>query len=110
MVSGVYRVVILGVTTIPYSLFSGISLGFIAEYAVNRQIWFRKGAFKIIVFFFTGLKLMSQNFIHQLLVAGSLFQVVACLVQYLQLSFPIFALSFGLAGIGMSFQVCIMKK
>ena len=43
-----------------------------------------------------------------MLVVGSLFQVAACLVQFLQLSFPLFVLSFGLGGIGMSFQVRII--
>jgi hypothetical protein len=67
-----------------------------------------KVSFKDIDLFFH--KLMSQNLIHQILVVGSILQTAACLVLFLQLSFPLFVLSFGLAGIGMSFQVRITKK
>jgi hypothetical protein len=43
----------------------------------------------------------------QMLVVGPLLQIAAFLVQYLELPFPIFALSFGLGGIGKVFQVDI---
>ena len=43
-----------------------------------------------------------------MLVVGPLFQIVAFLVQFLELPFPIFALSFGLGGIGRVFQVGII--
>jgi hypothetical protein len=43
-----------------------------------------------------------------MLVVGPLFQIAAFLVQFLQLPFPIFALSFGLGGIGRVFQVGII--
>ena len=90
----------------PYTLFSGSSFGSIDEYASNRQIWFRNGEFKKnLLYFSTRLKI----FLHQLLVVGSLFQIASCLVQFLQLSFPLFVLSFGIGGIGMSFQVRIAK-
>jgi len=39
-----------------------------------------------------------------MLVVGPLFQIAAFLLQFLHLPFPIFALSFGLGGIGMVFQ------
>ena len=42
-----------------------------------------------------------------MLVVGPLFQIAAFLIQYLELPFPIFALSFGLGGIGVVFQVRI---
>jgi hypothetical protein len=42
-----------------------------------------------------------------MLVVGPLLQIAAFLVQYLELPFPIFALSFGLGGIGKVFQVDI---
>ena len=96
--------------TIPYTLFSGSSFGIIAEHAFNRQIWFRKGELLNIYLFFHKTQANVTNFIHQILVVGSLFQVAACLVQFLQLSFPLFVLSFGLGGIGISFQVRITKK
>ena len=44
-----------------------------------------------------------------MLVVGPLFQIVAFLVQFLALPFPIFALSFALGGIGIVFQVGIKK-
>ena len=40
-----------------------------------------------------------------MLVVGPLLQIAAFLVQFLELPFPIFALSFGLGGIGRVFQV-----
>ena len=40
-----------------------------------------------------------------MLVVGPLFQIAAFLVQFLELPFPIFALSFGVGGIGRVFQV-----
>ena len=42
-----------------------------------------------------------------MLVVGPLFQIAAFLVQFLELPFPIFALSFGLGGIGRVFQVSV---
>ena len=42
-----------------------------------------------------------------MLVVGPLFQIAAFLIQFLELPFPIFALSFGLGGIGRVFQVSI---
>ncbi|KAF8805637.1 MFS general substrate transporter [Phlegmacium glaucopus] len=39
-----------------------------------------------------------------MLVLGSLFQIAAFSIQFLELSFPIFVLSFGLGGIGIAFQ------
>ena len=48
-----------------------------------------------------------------MLVVGPLFQIAAFLIQFLELPFPIFALSFGLGGIGRVFQVgitCISVK
>jgi hypothetical protein len=42
-----------------------------------------------------------------MLVIGPLFQIAAFLVQFLELPFPIFALSFGIGGIGRVFQVGI---
>lgn len=88
-----------------YTLFSGSSFGSIDEYASNRQIWFRNSEFKKNLLYFH----KTQIFLHQLLVVGSLFQIASCLVQFLQLSFPLFVLSFGIGGIGMSFQVRITK-
>ena len=46
--------------------------------------------------------------VHQMLVVGPLFQIAAFLVQFLQLPFLAFALSFALGGIGMVFQVSII--
>ena len=43
-----------------------------------------------------------------MLVVGPLFQIAAFLIQYLELPFPIFALSFGIGGIGRVFQVGII--
>ena len=43
-----------------------------------------------------------------MLVVGPLLQIAAFLVQFLHLPFPIFALSFGLGGIGRVFQVSII--
>jgi len=40
----------------------------------------------------------------KMLVVGSLFQIAAYCVQFLELSFPLFVLSFFLGGIGMAFQ------
>ena len=42
-----------------------------------------------------------------MLVVGSLFQMASSFVQFLEPSFPLFVLSFGLGGIGMAFQVGI---
>jgi hypothetical protein len=45
-----------------------------------------------------------------MLVVGSLFQMAAFFVQFLELSFPLFVLSFSLGGIGMAFQVGITHE
>ena len=42
-----------------------------------------------------------------MLVVGCLFQIASFSIQFLELSFPLFVLSFGLGGIGMAFQVSI---
>ncbi|KAF8805063.1 hypothetical protein BYT27DRAFT_7193599 [Phlegmacium glaucopus] len=47
---------------------------------------------------------MSQTLICQMLVLRSLFQIAAFSIQFLELSFPIFVLSFGLCRIGITFQ------
>jgi len=44
-----------------------------------------------------------------MLVVGCLFQIAAFVIQFLELSFPLFVLSFGLGGIGMAFQVGIHR-
>ena len=41
----------------------------------------------------------------QMLVVGPLFQITAFLIQFLELPFPIFALSYSISGIGTVFQV-----
>ena len=45
-----------------------------------------------------------------MLVVGSLFQIASFSIQFLELSFPLFVLSFSLGGIGMAFQVSIRHK
>ena len=91
-------------TTIPCNYFPGRSFGSIAKYAFNRQTGFRKGE---LMNPFVLSRDSKINFIHQMLVVGSLFQISAFFIQFLEPSFPIFVLSFALAGIGMSFQVSI---
>ena len=44
-----------------------------------------------------------------MLVVGPLFQITAFLIQFLELPFPIFALSYSISGIGTVFQVSIKK-
>ena len=45
-----------------------------------------------------------------MLLLGSLFQIAAFSIQFLEPSFPLFVLSFGLGGIGIAFQVSIHRQ
>ena len=85
--------------------FQGAVLGALMNMPLIDRFGLGTVSLKKICYIFTRLK----SFLHQLLVVGSLFQIASCLVQFLQLSFPLFVLSFGIGGIGMSFQVRIMK-
>ena len=78
-------------------------MGALLNMPLGDRLGLGKVSFKTI--FPTRLKVMV---VHQMLVVGPLFQIAAFLVQFLQLPFLAFALSFALGGIGMVFQVSII--
>ena len=86
---------------------SGSSCGGIIQFAYDRQTRVWQG------------KLLSKNpyffpsrhveiFIFEMLVVGAFIQIVAFLVECLAPPFPVFALSFTLAGMGNVFQVNVI--